>query len=214
MKGRLEKYIKDWNRKNKVKIRLIGGFARKGHSDNDVDILLSKHLPHKIEARLAQKISEITGIDKVDVFNPITKSELKALEEENEFGDFGWRLSPDYKPDFIITRYEKGFPLTKGIMSKEDFQQFPHRVKELAYRDALRRYIQRKIYGKYSSKMPKKILDILKRLRIEEKEDEELLRKYGISRKKITKVQQEMGFIKEGMYIDTEELKNAALQYM
>jgi len=98
-------------------------------------------------------------------------------------------------------------------MSKRNFQQFDYRVRVLAYRDALRNYVYRKIrdkYAGYSKPLPKEIQKILEKLRKEEQRDEELLKKYGISRKKIVKAQQEMGLIKGGMYVDTMNLKRDA----
>jgi len=217
----LKEFIKEWNKTHKAKIRIIGGFAKKGYSKHDIDILLSKHLPHDIEAKLAQKILKIIRLNRVDIFNPITKTELQILRRgtQDEFGVFGWEPLPDqYKPDYIITAYDrKGIAISRGIMSKRNFQQFDYRVRVLAYRDALRNYVYRKIRDKYagysagySKPLPKEIQKILEKLRKEERRDEELLKKYGISRKKIVKAQQEMGLIKGGMYVDTMNLKRDA----
>ena len=50
----------------------------------------------------------------------------------------------------------------------------------------------------------------MSKIRREEQRDEELLNKWGISRKRIVKVQQEMGLVKGGMYVDTLNLKRDA----
>ena len=157
----LEEFVRKWNRTHKTKIRVIGGFAKKGYSKHDIDILLTKHLPHNIEVKLAQKILKVTGLNRVDIFNPITKAELKALKEggQSEFGVFGWEALPEqYKPDYIITSYNsRGVPISKGRMAKKDLQRFDYRVRVLAYRDALRKYVLRKVHKKYGcSKLPKK----------------------------------------------------------
>ena len=211
----LEEFVRKWNRTHKTKIRVIGGFAKKGYSKHDIDILLTKHLPHNIEVKLAQKILKVTGLNRVDIFNPITKAELKALKEggQSEFGVFGWEALPEqYKPDYIITSYNsRGVPISKGRMAKKDLQRFDYRVRVLAYRDALRKYVLRKVHKKYGcSKLPKKVLKLLSKIRREEQRDEELLNKWGISRKRIVKVQQEMGLVKGGMYVDTLNLKRDA----
>ncbi|MCD6148630.1 hypothetical protein J7J18_04615 [bacterium] len=215
MKQELKDFIRDWNKTHKTKIRIIGGFAKKGYSKHDIDVVLSKHLPHDIEAQLAQQLSKITGLNRVDIFNPITKSELKILRRgtQSEFGMFGWEALPEqYRPDYLITSYNrKGIPISKGRMSKKDFQQFDYRVRFFAYRDALRHYAYRKIHEKYGySKLPEKILKLLEKIRREERGDEALLKKYGIDRKRIVKAQREMGLIKGRMYIDTVNLKKDA----
>ena len=214
-KQELKDFIQSWNKTHETKIRVIGGFAKKGHSKHDIDIMLSKHLSHDKEAQLAQQLSRITGFSRIDIFNPITKTELRILRRgtQDELGMFGWEALPEqYKPDYLITSYnEKGIPISKGRISKKELQYFDYRVNALAYHDALRRYVYRKINEKYgTSNLPRRVLRIIEKVRMEERRDKELLQKYGISRKKITRVQEEMGLIKKGMYIDTMKLRGDA----